>query len=114
MKTTPPTDKPDDDTILTLALDAGFTPTDEFGDDELLSFAHALLSLPTVETACDAESPTPVLDSIEQDAQRFRFLTADPETWRHLLSLLNQGKGDVAALRRMIDRIQVSKAGITK
>ncbi len=41
------------DTILTLALDAGYTPTEEFGDDELLSFSQALLSLPTPATACD-------------------------------------------------------------
>lgn len=53
----------DDDTILTLALDAGYTPSDDFGDDELLSFAHSLLNLPTAETACDAEQ------SIEQRPQ---------------------------------------------
>lgn len=53
---------------------------------------------------------TPTLDSIEQDAQRFRYLVSDPETGRHLLLLLSQGKGDAAALRRMIDRIQASKA----
>lgn len=48
---------PDDDIILTLALDAGYTPTDEFDDDEVLSFAHSLLSLPTAETSHNAETP---------------------------------------------------------
>ena len=42
----------------------------------------------------------PGLDSIEQDAERFRYFVSDPETGRHLLSLLRQGKGDATALRR--------------
>ena len=56
----------DDDTILTLALDAGFTPSDDFGDDEVLSFAHSLLSLPTAEQACDYEPP--IGDPLHDDA----------------------------------------------
>jgi hypothetical protein len=48
------------------------------------------------------------IDSAEQDAERFRYLISDPETGRHLLLLLSQGKGDASALRRMIDRISAS------
>lgn len=47
---------------------------------------------------------------MDADALRFRYLISDPETGRHLLSLLKQGKGDTDALRRMIDRILASKA----
>ncbi len=50
------------------------------------------------------------LASAKEDAECFRYFVSDPETGRHLLLLLSQGKGDAAALRRMIGRIQESKA----
>lgn len=40
---------------------------------------------------------------------RYEWMLADPETARHLLLLLSQGKGDRDAFERMIDRIQTSK-----
>jgi hypothetical protein len=53
-----------DGVLLTLALDFGFTPTDDFGDDDLLAFAYAARSLPTAETACDAEPGTTLRDAV--------------------------------------------------
>ena len=41
--------------VLALAIDAGYAPTESFGDVELLSFATALLSLPDAATGCQAE-----------------------------------------------------------
>lgn len=43
------------------------------------------------------------------DARRFRVLLKDPVGARHLLHLLQQGKGDEAAFRSMIDRIDQSR-----
>lgn len=47
------------------------------------------------------------------DARRFRVLLKDPVGARHLLHLLQQGKGDEAAFRSMIDRIDQSARGST-
>lgn len=43
------------------------------------------------------------------DARRFRLMLRDPEGARHLLHLLQQGKGDEAAFRKMLDRIVASR-----
>jgi hypothetical protein len=48
-------------------------------------------------------------EALRSDAARFRYFVEDPETGRHLLLLLSQGKGDATALRNMIDRIITSK-----
>lgn len=45
----------------------------------------------------------------QSDEQRYQQLLNDPETGRHLLLLLSQGKGDQASFRRMQDRIAASK-----
>ena len=45
----------------------------------------------------------------QSDAERYQQLLDDPETGRHLLLLLSQGKGDEQAFRRMQDRIAASK-----
>jgi hypothetical protein len=45
----------------------------------------------------------------QTDAERYQQLLDDPETGRHLLLLLSQGRGDQAAFRRMQDRIAASK-----
>ena len=57
-----------------------------------------------IEAAKPSETALP-----DADAERFRFLVDDPETARHLLSLLQQKKGNEDSLRKMIDRITESK-----
>lgn len=57
-----------------------------------------------VDCALSAIPSTP-----DADAVRFRQLMADPETGRHLLLLLSQGRGDEHSFRKMMDRIAASK-----
>jgi len=52
---------------------------------------------------------TPVLDSIEQDAERFRYIAAAPEAGVQLLHLLAQGESTVTSLRFMIDLLMAAK-----
>ncbi|MGJ7500104.1 hypothetical protein ACSFBF_07065 [Variovorax sp. ZT5P49] len=53
---------------------------------------------------------TPVLDSIERDAERFRYIAAAPEAGIQLLHLLAQGESTITSLRFMIDLLMAAKA----
>lgn len=59
------------------------------------------------QDALEAQSESASSDA--DDARRFRALLIDPEGARHLLHLLQQRKGDEAAFRSMIDRIEASR-----
>lgn len=50
------------------------------------------------------------MQDAELDSRRYRYLVSDPEGARHLLLLLQQGKGDAAAFHKMVDRLIASKA----
>lgn len=55
----------------------------------------------------------PLLDRVEKmeaNARRYQQIIDDPEAARHLLHLLQQGKGGVEAFSKMLDRIADSKA----
>lgn len=96
--------KVDDDTILALALDAGYTPTEDFGDVELLSFAAALLSLPDDETGCDAEPAAP------GGAQNKRIAELEASLTRLLSS--DQGGAICAATdEELVDAMNDPEAG---
>ncbi len=46
----------------------------------------------------------------QSDSERYQQLLDDPQTARHLLLLLSEGKGDEQAFRKMQDRIAASKS----
>lgn len=48
-------------------------------------------------------------DALRKDAERFEWVLTDPEGARHLLHLMQQGKGDKDSFRGMIDRILRAK-----
>lgn len=50
------------------------------------------------------------MEEMERDARRYKQIVGDPESARHLLHLLQQGKGGSEAFSKMLDRIADSKA----
>lgn len=56
------------------------------------------------------ESAAAALAEARRDAERYEWILREPEAARHLLHLLQQGKGDKEAFSTMVDRIVMSKA----
>ena len=46
--------------------------------------------------------------------ERYQWLLDNPESGRHLLGLLSQGKGDAEAFTKMVDRIITSERNAQK
>lgn len=90
-------------------------------EDDAVEFQNLRAAMSSIKSALELLTPSETAPTAlqaeyadrqefireKQNAALFCFLIEDPETGRHLLSLLQQG--DVDALRRMIDRITASK-----
>jgi hypothetical protein len=62
-----------------------------------------------VRAAITAYQASAEYQAMAAAAQRWHDACRDPVGTRHLLHLLSEGKGDIAALNSMMDRIRVSR-----
>jgi hypothetical protein len=96
-------------------LDIRLASTQLRDTQEITKELHALewaierLSTPVSESAQRMPPEANELAADIADARRFRAMLKDPVGARHLLHLLQQAKGDEAAFRSMIDRIDASR-----